>query len=207
MPNGAGMRPAEKVAASLISWMGGGVQPANSGLPLPGRGADQVLARLKAIEDPEAARSAERGPFVMEVFRSPQGASLQHGASADLSDRGLAGRPRRCRVRGGEFPLHAAGRLAERAASETGAQEGGSGSPRCGVVPADRDPLAARRARAIRRHRRFEKRVHRGAGVRGCDEAARGRGERARGIGGRAGRAAMSRLSSVANPTTQVTLR
>jgi predicted RNase H-like nuclease len=31
VPNPTGMRPVEKVVASLISWMGGGVQPANLG--------------------------------------------------------------------------------------------------------------------------------------------------------------------------------
>ena len=31
VPNHVGMRPVEKVAASLISWIGGGVQPANRG--------------------------------------------------------------------------------------------------------------------------------------------------------------------------------
>jgi predicted RNase H-like nuclease len=29
VPNPGGMRPVDKVAASLISWLGGGVQPAN----------------------------------------------------------------------------------------------------------------------------------------------------------------------------------
>jgi predicted RNase H-like nuclease len=81
VPNETGMRPAEKVAASLISWMGGGVQPANSGLPLFRAEAPikRFLAKLMAIEDPEAARSAKRGLFVMEVFPALALASFDAG--------------------------------------------------------------------------------------------------------------------------------
>lgn len=78
VPNGTGMRPVEKVAASVISWMGGGVQPANSRLPMfrsdaPIRG---FLKKLAATEDPEAARTAERGLHLMEVFPALALASL-----------------------------------------------------------------------------------------------------------------------------------
>ena len=78
VPNETGMRPAEKVAASLVSWMGGGVQPANSRLPMfrsdaPIRG---FLKKLKATESPESARTVERGLHLMEVFPALALASL-----------------------------------------------------------------------------------------------------------------------------------
>jgi predicted RNase H-like nuclease len=79
VPNETGMRPVERAVASLISWMGGGVQPANSGLPLfrshaPIHG---FLRRLRATEDSEAARTAERGLHLMEVFPALTLASLE----------------------------------------------------------------------------------------------------------------------------------
>ena len=79
VPNSVGMRPAEKVAASLISWMGGGVQPANTGRPLFGAAAPiaDFLQRLGAIEDPERARKADDGLYLMEVFPALGLASLE----------------------------------------------------------------------------------------------------------------------------------
>jgi predicted RNase H-like nuclease len=70
VPNETGMRPVERAVASLISWMGGGVQPANSSLPLFRSDAPihGFLRKLGAAEDPEAARTAERGLHLMEVF-------------------------------------------------------------------------------------------------------------------------------------------
>ena len=70
VPNATGMRPAEKVVASLISWMGGGVQPANTRRPLFGRAAPVTLflRQLGAAEDPEMARTADHGLHLMEVF-------------------------------------------------------------------------------------------------------------------------------------------
>jgi predicted RNase H-like nuclease len=69
--NQTSMRPVERVAASLISWLGGGVQPANRGRigmfcddsPIWG-----FLAALGATEDPLQARSARSGFYLMEVF-------------------------------------------------------------------------------------------------------------------------------------------
>jgi predicted RNase H-like nuclease len=65
------MRPVERVAASLISWLGGGVQPSNRGRigmfcddsPIWG-----FLNALGAVENPEEARAASHGLYLMEVF-------------------------------------------------------------------------------------------------------------------------------------------
>ncbi len=78
VPNATGMRPAEKVVASLISWMGGGVQPANTGRPLFGGEAPVTLflRKLGAAEKPEMARTADHGLHLMEVFPALALASL-----------------------------------------------------------------------------------------------------------------------------------
>lgn len=71
VPNLTSMRPVERVAASLISWIGGGVQPANRGKVGMFCDASPIwnfLGRLGATEDPEAARTATSGTHVMEVF-------------------------------------------------------------------------------------------------------------------------------------------
>ena len=79
VPNATGMRPAEKVAGSLISWMGGGVQPANTGRPLFGPAAPVTLflRKLGAAEDPEMARTAAHGIHLIEVFPALALASLE----------------------------------------------------------------------------------------------------------------------------------
>jgi predicted RNase H-like nuclease len=71
VPNLTSMRPVERVAASLISWLGGGVQPSNRGRI--GMFCDKspiwaFLSALGAVEDPEAARGAAGGLYLMEVF-------------------------------------------------------------------------------------------------------------------------------------------
>lgn len=71
VPNLTSLRPVERAAASLVSWLGGGVQPANRGRR--GMFCDDApvwkfLKDLGATEDPEAARLATEGRFVMEVF-------------------------------------------------------------------------------------------------------------------------------------------
>jgi predicted RNase H-like nuclease len=69
--NHSGMRPAERVAASAISWLGGGVQPANrSRVGMFDEGAPiwRFLTDLGALENPERARSADDGLYIMEVF-------------------------------------------------------------------------------------------------------------------------------------------
>ena len=71
VPNMTGMRPVERVAASLVSWLGGGVQPANRGKIGMFCDASPIwrfLSALGAIEDPERARVATDGLYLMEVF-------------------------------------------------------------------------------------------------------------------------------------------
>lgn len=71
VPNATGSRPVDKVAASLISWIGGGVQPANrSKLGMFDDDAPvwAFKSALGATEDPEGARNAESGVFIAEVF-------------------------------------------------------------------------------------------------------------------------------------------
>jgi hypothetical protein len=66
----------EKVAASLISWMGGGVQPANRGkLAMFGPKAPiwDFLEKLAATENPEDARTAVHvGEFWSLLRHSPR---------------------------------------------------------------------------------------------------------------------------------------
>ncbi|WP_283535984.1 DUF429 domain-containing protein [Methylorubrum extorquens] len=71
VPNATGMRPVDRVAASLIFWLGGGVQPANRGKT--GMFDDaaplwRFKQRLGATEDPEASRQAISGLYLLEVF-------------------------------------------------------------------------------------------------------------------------------------------
>jgi len=69
--NQTGSRPVDKIAGSLISWMGGGVQPANRSkvgmfddrAPIWG-----FLIDLAAVQAPEDARSAGSGRHLIEVF-------------------------------------------------------------------------------------------------------------------------------------------
>ena len=71
VPNIGGMRPVDKVAASLISWLGGGVQPANrskKGMFDDDAPIWRFKQRLSASDDAEAARTAEHGLFLIEVF-------------------------------------------------------------------------------------------------------------------------------------------
>lgn len=71
VPNLTSMRPVDRVAASLISWLGGGVQPANRskmGMFDDAAPIWRFKSRLGAIDNAEAARSASRGLFLIEVF-------------------------------------------------------------------------------------------------------------------------------------------
>lgn len=73
VPNQAGARPVERVIASVMSWSGGGIQPAFRGKPkdaLFGDGAPiwRFLAALGFRDDPAAARAGATGGFVLEVF-------------------------------------------------------------------------------------------------------------------------------------------
>jgi predicted RNase H-like nuclease len=69
--NMTSMRPVERVAASLISWLGGGVQPSNRGRIGMFCDASPIwgfVEALGAVENPEEARTASRGLYLMEVF-------------------------------------------------------------------------------------------------------------------------------------------
>ena len=71
VPNVGGARPVDRVAAALMSWSGGGVQPAFRGkVAMFGDGAPiwRFLAALGFRDDPEAAAGAVAGSFVLEVF-------------------------------------------------------------------------------------------------------------------------------------------
>ena len=71
VPNETGCRPVDRVAASVICFIGGGVQPAN-------RGKQAIFGdeapfwcfkqSLDARESPEESRTAARGLFLIEVF-------------------------------------------------------------------------------------------------------------------------------------------
>ena len=71
VPNATSMRPVERAIASVVSWIGGGVQPSNRGRI--GMFCDKspvwsFLKSLGAIEDPEAAHDAKTGLYLVEVF-------------------------------------------------------------------------------------------------------------------------------------------
>lgn len=69
--NATGSRPVERVVASYISWIGGGVQPSNRGRTGMFDDAAPIWTfktALGAVEDPEQARDASEGLFIMEVF-------------------------------------------------------------------------------------------------------------------------------------------
>ena len=73
VPNATGMRPAERVAASLLSYTGGGVQPAYrccNKAKMFGDGAPiwKFKKALAADDDPQRARSRHSGLFLVEVF-------------------------------------------------------------------------------------------------------------------------------------------
>jgi predicted RNase H-like nuclease len=71
VPNISGSRPVDKVAASLISFIGGGVQPANRskiGMFCDDAPIWSFLSDLDATEDPVQARTAPAGHFLIEVF-------------------------------------------------------------------------------------------------------------------------------------------
>lgn len=71
VPNLTSMRPVERVAASLVSWLGGGVQPSNRsrrGMFCEASPIWSFLQSLAAIEDPETSRTAQHGLYAIEVF-------------------------------------------------------------------------------------------------------------------------------------------
>jgi predicted RNase H-like nuclease len=70
VPNETGGRPVDKVAGSVIGFIGGGAQMASRSRVGFGNGAPiwQFKTELGAIENPEVGRKAERGLFIIEVF-------------------------------------------------------------------------------------------------------------------------------------------
>ena len=88
VPNLTSMRPVERVAASLISWLGGGAQPSNRGRLGMFCDASPIwrfLTALGAKESPERARVAADGLYLMEVFPALALASLGTGFFGRLS--------------------------------------------------------------------------------------------------------------------------
>ena len=71
VPNATGSRPIDRVAGSLIGFIGGGVQPANR-LKVGMFDESAPIWRFKrdlgATEDPEVSRKARHGIFIIEVF-------------------------------------------------------------------------------------------------------------------------------------------
>jgi len=69
--NKTGMRPVERVVASLMGFTGGGVQPANTSKTFlfgPYAPIREFKSKLKANEDAEKARLATDGLHLIEVF-------------------------------------------------------------------------------------------------------------------------------------------
>jgi predicted RNase H-like nuclease len=88
VPNLSGMRPVDRVAASLAGWLGGGVQPANRGrrgIFCNNAPVWRFLTALNAKDDPELARTATKGLFVMEVFPALALASMSPNFFGRLS--------------------------------------------------------------------------------------------------------------------------
>lgn len=82
VPNLTGARPVDRVAASVISWVGGGVQPANRSKIGMFDDAAPIWAfkrELKASDDGRAARAAVSGLFIAEVFPALALPSLDAG--------------------------------------------------------------------------------------------------------------------------------
>jgi predicted RNase H-like nuclease len=88
VPNQSGSRPVDKVAASLVSFIGGGVQPANRGKVGMFCDASPVwsfLSALGAVQDPMLSREASNGLFLIEVFPALALPSLNERFAGRLS--------------------------------------------------------------------------------------------------------------------------
>lgn len=87
VPNAGGSRPVDKVAASLVSFVGGGVQPANRskiGMFCDNAPIWPFVSALNANMDPVASRTARTGHFLIEVFPALALPSLKHAFSQRL---------------------------------------------------------------------------------------------------------------------------
>ncbi len=79
VPNASGGRPVEKVAASVISAIRGGVQPSSrsrKGMFDDTAPVWRFLREIECVEEPKGSRSAEKGAFLIEVFPALALASL-----------------------------------------------------------------------------------------------------------------------------------
>lgn len=88
VPNLTGSRPVDKVAGSLISWIGGGVQPASrskKGMFDDAAPIWRFKQALGAIEDPELARTASSGTFLLEVFPALALAAIENAFCSRLA--------------------------------------------------------------------------------------------------------------------------
>ncbi|OWV91029.1 DUF429 domain-containing protein [Rhizobium sp. R693] len=88
VPNLTGSRPVDKVAGSLISWIGGGVQPASRskiGMFDDVAPIWSFKQTLGAAEDPELARIASSGTFLLEVFPALALASIERAFCSRLA--------------------------------------------------------------------------------------------------------------------------
>ena len=88
VPNARGSRPADRVAASLMSFIGGGVQPANRGKARMFGDQAPIWGFLDAIAHarrPMAARHAAAGRFVIEVFPALSLPALDPGFAGRLA--------------------------------------------------------------------------------------------------------------------------
>jgi predicted RNase H-like nuclease len=88
VPNTTGSRPVDKVAGSLVSFVGGGVQPANRsriGMFCNDSAIWSFLSKLNATQDPIDARGATKGNFLIEVFPALAFPSLEDRFSQRLS--------------------------------------------------------------------------------------------------------------------------
>jgi predicted RNase H-like nuclease len=80
VPNLTSLRPVERAVASVISWMGGGVQPSNRskvGMFCDAAPIWDFLRRIAATELPESGRTATSGLHVIEVFPALALAALE----------------------------------------------------------------------------------------------------------------------------------
>ena len=171
VPNEEGMRPVEKVAASLIGSLGSGVQPAFRGgkkaaMFGPSAPIWEFLRRIGARENPPAARDATQGLHLLEVFPRPCVA----GAGTRLSDARVDGAlqprpqlhavrlevgridraaPRRCALPAATVTMVGRDGKARHAEEERPRQAG------CGSLSGHRLVLAASTARPVYRDRRF----------------------------------------------------
>lgn len=88
VPNLTGSRPVDKVAGSLISWIGGGVQPASRsrmGMFDDAAPIWRFKQALGAVEDPELARTASSGTFLLEVFPALALAAIENAFCSRLA--------------------------------------------------------------------------------------------------------------------------